>query len=304
MRNSVINCVFEAARQNPDIIFLTGDIGYSVVENFQRELPKQFYNVGISEQNMIGLSAGLALAGKKVFVYAITPFATLRCLEQIRLDVCYQNLDVTVIGLGSGFAYGTHGTTHYGLEDLSVMRTLPNMKVVAPSSPKEGEILMRQVINSRGPWYVRLNRGGENNIFEGHSELGKATVMVPGKEATIFTIGAVTEEAIKAAKKLAEQGISAEVIHMHTLKPLDVEIIKEKAANRLAVVTVEEHMVNGGLGSAVAEVLAENRINTNFKRLGVEDKYFPVVGKQEYMRQLSKISSEEIAEAIRNICQR
>ena len=187
MRNTIINEIHNAARLNKNIFFLTADLGFSVVEKFAAELPEQFINVGIAEQNMIGVAAGLALAGKKVFVYSIIPFATMRCFEQIRIDVCYQNLDVTIIGVGGGYAYGSAGSTHFALEDLAIMRSLPNMKIVCPADPHEASALGKQIIDGSGPWYIRLNKGGEK-IITGHTTpvIGKGSVIKPGNEATIF----------------------------------------------------------------------------------------------------------------------
>ncbi len=304
MRNTIINAIHAAALKNKDIFFITGDLGYSVVENFQAELPNQFINAGIAEQNMMGVAAGLALAGKKVFVYSIVPFVTMRCFEQIRVDVCYQNLDVTIIGVGGGFAYGTLGTTHFGLEDMTLMRSLPNMKIIAPSDPFEAGQLFEQLVNIKGPWYIRLNRGGEKVITE-HSlppQIGVGSVLKKGSKATIFSIGAITEAALVASALLEKDGIQAEVVHIHTLKPLDKEIIKDRARARAAIITIEEHTVNGGLGSAVAEVLAENGLTTPFRRLGLEDKYLSVIGKQDFMRAQAGLSAEVIAETIKKLC--
>src|SRR3989344_6665324 len=226
MRNTIINGIHAAARQNKDIMFLTGDIGYSVIEKFVAEFPDRVLNAGIAEQNMIGVAAGLALAGKKFFVYTIVPFATMRCFEQIRVDVCYQNLDLTIIGIGGGYAYGTLGTTHFGLEDLALMRSLPNMKVVAPADPLETEKLFGQLLNAGGPCYIRLNRGGEKIVTENAQppQFGAGSVLKPGSQATIFSIGAITEVALEAAALLEKENINVEVIHLHTLKPLDKEI--------------------------------------------------------------------------------
>ena len=304
MRNTIINAIHTAAKTNKDIIFLTGDLGYSVVEQFQAELPNQIINCGIAEQNMVGVAAGLALAGKKVFVYSIVPFATMRCFEQIRVDVCYQNLDVTIIGVGGGFAYGTLGTTHFGLEDLALMRSLPNMKIIAPADPLEAAQLFDQVLNIKGPWYIRLNRGGEKVISEGalSAQIGAGSILKKGSQAIIFSIGNITEVALEAATILEKEGISAEVIHLHTLKPLDNDIIKDRARTRKAIVTLEEHTINGGLGSAISEVLAENGLAVAFHRLGVEDQYFSFIGKQDFLRSKAGLSAAVVAETIKKLC--
>ena len=303
MRNTIINAIHAAAKTDKKIVFLTGDLGYSVVEQFQAELPDQIINCGIAEQNMIGVAAGFALAGKKVFVYSIVPFVTMRCWEQVRVDICYQNLDVTLIGVGGGFAYGTLGTTHFGLEDLALMRVLPNMKIIAPADSIEAVQLFTQLLNDKGPAYIRLNRGGEKNITEQASpvQIGIGSVLKHGSKVSIFSIGAITEVALAVAALLEQGGIEAEVVHLHTLKPLDKNIIIDRAHTRVAIVTLEEHTINGGLGSAVAEVLAEEGISIPFRRLGVEDKYLPYIGKQDFMRAQAGLSAVAVAEAIKKL---
>ena len=197
MRNTVINTIHAAAKLNKNIMFLTADLGYSVIENFQKELPEQIINVGISEQNMIGVAAGLALSGKKVFVYSIAPFVTLRCLEQIKVDVCYQNLDVTIIGVGGGYAYGNLGVTHHSIEDLGVMRSLPNMKIVSPADSIEAGALAKAIISARGPFYIRLNHGKEPNIHQTKElkvKIGKGLVLKEGKDVTLLAIGNIAGE--------------------------------------------------------------------------------------------------------------
>lgn len=279
-------------------------MGYSVLEDFQSELPDQVINAGIAEQNMMSVAAGLALAGKKVFVYSIIPFVTMRCFEQVRVDVCYQNLDVTIIGVGGGFAYGTLGTTHYGLEDLVIMRSLPNMKVVAMSDPLEAGQLFEQILNTKGPWYIRLNRGGEKALVEQISppQIGIGSVLKNGSQVTIFSIGAITDVALSASANLEKSGIQAEVIHMHTLKPLDKEIIMDRARTRVAIITLEEHSIIGGLGSAVAEVLADNGLAVPFRRLGLHDKYLSVIGRQDFLRTQAGLSEEVVVDVIKELC--
>lgn len=304
MRNTIVNIIHNAARKNKDIYFLTGDLGYSVLEDFQSELPDQVINTGIAEQNMMSVAAGLALAGKKVFVYSIVPFVTMRCFEQVRVDVCYQNLDVTIIGVGGGFAYGTLGLTHYGLEDLAIMRSLPNMKVVAMSDPIEARQLFEQILDDTGPWYIRLNRGGEKAIVEQTvaPKIGIGSVLKHGSQVTIFSIGTITEVALLTSSHLEKYGIHAEVIHMHTLKPLDKEIIIDRARTRLAIVTLEEHTIMGGLGSAVAEVLADNGLSIPFRRLGLEDRYLSVIGRQDFLRAQAGLSEDAIVDVIKELC--
>lgn len=304
MRNSVVSKIYEYAKINKNVVFLTADLGYSVIEEFQSELPDQCVNMGISEQNMVGVAAGLALEGKKVFVYSIVPFATMRCFEQIRVDICYQNLDVTIIGIGGGFAYGTLGTTHHAIEDVGIMRTLPNMKIFAPADPYEAAVLMGRIFEAGGPSYVRLNRGGESCVFKEESKyrvvnIGRANVLRNGGDASILACGDIVKVALEAAERLSsEHRIEVQVVSVHTLKPIDVEYIKKIALEVNLIITLEEHNIIGGLGSAVSEILAEENTGAAFKRLGVQDVYPTVVGKQEFLRRVHNISVEDVINTV------
>lgn len=306
MRNSVINLIHEYARSNKDVYFLTADLGYSVIDDFHKEFPERCINVGISEQNMIGLAAGLALAGKKVFAYSIVPFATMRCFEQIRVDVCYQNLDVTIIGVGGGFAYGTLGPTHHAIEDVAIMRSLPNMKVVVPADPSEAVELTKQIFELGGPTYIRLNRGGESDILENKEDynevkFGKAHEIKTGVDVFIISMSDITHLAVEASEKFKEENIIVGVASMHTVKPIDKEFIKRVANEVKIIVSLEEHNVIGGLGSVVSEILAEENINIKFKRLGVNDEYSKFVGKQDYLREKHGLSTNFIVNSIKEM---
>jgi transketolase len=227
------------------------------------------------------------------------PFITLRCYEQIKIDVCDHNADVTIIGGGGGFAYGDAGPTHYAIEDIAALRALPNMKVICPANPMETRQLTKQIIAAGGPAYIRIGRGREANPEKEYTvTLGKAVVLRQGKDMTIISTGHIVWEALKAAELLAAQGIDAEVLNMHTVKPLDVEAIRERVGKRKAIVTLEEHSVIGGLGGAVAEVLAEMKERPRFKRFGVNDAWPDVVGSQEFLRDYMGISAEKIVPQI------
>jgi transketolase len=305
MRNTTINYILEAAKKDPNIVLMTADLGYSVMEKFMEELPKQFINTGIAEQNMIGVAAGLALSGKKVFVYTIAPFATMRCFEQIRVDVCYQNLDVTIVGVGGGFAYGTLGTTHYALEDISIMRSLPNMKVMCPADPNEAISVVEKALQMGGPSYIRLNRGGEVNIVGSIDQksivVGDPIGITEGKNNTgvaVFSCGNILSEAHKAVGMLNEKGKVVSLFSFPFVKPVNKEILIDIIKKHKTIFTVEEHTVIGGFGSMIAEIIAEEDLGVKLVRLGVEDKYFDFVGKQDYMRDAAGISAEKIEKLI------
>lgn len=303
MRNTIIKAIYKAAKKNKNILFLTADLGYSVIENFQKELPNQVINVGIAEQNMISLAAGLALVGKKVFVYSIIPFVTMRCFEQIRVDVCYQNLDVNIIGVGGGYAYGTLGGTHHAIEDVAIMRALPNMKIIAPADPLEAEILIQDILKNKGPFYIRLNRGGELKLFSGKENIGlnKNVCIKNTGDIAIFSTGAILEEVLKANVLLKEKKIKAKIISISTLKLMNEKAILNKLKNCKLVISIEEHNVIGGLGSILAEIIAKNNLNIKLKSLGINDEYIKIVGKQDYLRDFVGLSAVKIATQVYNV---
>lgn len=271
MRTAFINELLELAKQDPRIVFMTGDLGFSVVEKFMQELPKQFVNAGVAEQNMTGMAAGMALSGKIVFTYSIANFPTLRCLEHIRNDVCYHKANVKIVSVGGGFAYGSMGATHHATEDLGVMRMLPGMTVIAPGDPMEARCATRAVVEQVGPCYLRLGKAGEPEVHKGTIDfkVGKAVLFRDGGDVTLISTGGFLQTAAKVAESLSCQGIETRVLSMHTIKPLDAESVLTAARETGAVFTLEEHSITGGLGSAVAEVLAENEdSHVLFRRIG------------------------------------
>ena len=299
MRFEAVKSIYRAGENDRNVYFITGDYGHAHNEEFKKDWQGRYFNGGMSEQNIIGMAAGIALSGGKVFVYSITPFVTLRCYEQIKVDVCDHDVDVTIVGGGSGFAYGDAGVTHYSIEDIAAMRALPRMKVVCPANPMETRQLMDQVVKLGGPAYVRIGAGKEANPEKEYEvTFGKAAVLRPGKDLTIITTGQILDEGLTAAEMLATQGIDAEVLHMHTVKPLDLAAIRTRASAHTPIVTLEEHSVIGGLGGAVAEVLAELPEKTRFKRFGVNDEWPKVVGSQKYLRDVCGISAAKIVPQI------
>ena len=301
MRFEVVKAIYQAGLEDKRVCFVSGDYGHANTEEFKRDFPGRYFNAGMSEQNIIGIAAGLALSGMKVFVYSIVPFITLRCLEQIKIDVCHHNVDVTIIGGGGGFAYANAGVTHYAIEDVAALRALPNMKIISPSNPTEARLLMQALIKVGGPAYVRIGRGKEPDFeLEYAPEIGKAGIVRSGDDITLIASGAIITEAIRVRDMLAEQGISVEVANMHTIKPLDGDFIRARAGIRKAIFTLEEHNILGGLGGAVAEELAELPQRPLFKRFGVPDMWPDVVGSQQYLRDAVGIEARDVAEKIRD----
>jgi len=306
MRTAFIEKISEMARKNEDIYFLTGDLGFSVIENFKKEFPQRFLNVGIAEQTMMGVAAGLALSGKTVFTYSIASFVTMRCFEQIRNDICYPNLKVRIIGIGSGFSYSTYGLTHNSLSDISLMRTLPNMTIIAPGDPTEVERAMEDSEKIEGPIYFRLGKKGEPRLYSEdiNFEIGKGTVLRNGNKVALMSTGNMLETVCAVADDLEKAGISTKLISMHTVKPVDKELIMDTFNKVDYIFTIEEHHLLGGLGSAVAELISENLLNrkTVFKQMGVDDVFCREIGDQNYMRGLFGLSREQIfSEIMRTI---
>ena len=298
MRTAFINELFALAKQDPRIVLIVGDLGFGVVTPFMEQLPAQFLNAGVAEQNMTGMAAGMALSGKIALTYSIANFPTLRCLEQVRNDVCYHNANVKVVSVGGGFTYGAMGATHHAVEDLAVMRALPGLLVVAPGDPIEARATTRAIIEYTGPCYVRLGKAGEPIVHPSsiNFELGKAIHMREGRDATLISIGGILQNTVRAAERLAKKGIETRVLSMHTLKPLDVEAVLAAARDTEAIFTIEEHSILGGLGTAVAEVLAEAEgIKAPLKRIGVPPAFSPHIGSQEYMQQCHGLTDEAIA---------
>jgi len=280
---------------------LSGDLGYSVFEPLIEKFPNQFINVGIAEQNMIGISAGLALSGKKVFVYSITPFSTIRPLEQIRMDVCYHNLPVRIVGTGAGLSYGTLGPSHHGTEDLAIMRAMPTMIVTAPADRFELEKILDAAMNISSPMYIRIGRSTEPDVYSvlPALELGKANVIYDeGDDFAIIACGNMVHTALCAAKKLQALSKKGKVISMHTIKPLDCDLVVT-LAKTMPTFTLEEHSIIGGLGSAVAECIADNCISPPyFERFALKDAFQKKIGKHDYLRDINDLTVDKIVDKI------
>lgn len=301
MRTAFIKTLIELARIDKHIYLLVGDLGYSVVEPFAGEFPNRFINIGVAEQNMTGIAAGLALSGKTVFTYSIANFPTLRCLEQIRNDICYHNANVKIVAVGGGLAYGALGVTHHGIEDLAIMRALPNMIVIAPGDPMEAVLATRAVVEWTGPCYLRLGKAGEPVVHQTPPDfqIGKGITIRKGNDATLIATGSMLYNTVQAAEMLTEEGIQVRVLSMHTIKPLDAEAVMAAAQETGAIVTVEEHSIIGGLGSAVAEVLAEaGNPGMLFRRIGLGDRFCDEVGNQKYLHNLGGLSSVHITATV------
>lgn len=301
MRDTFVRTLIELAKKNQNIELITGDLGFGVLKPYWEQLPDQFTNAGIAEQNMTTVAAGMALEGKTVFTYSIGNFPTIRCLEQIRNDCAYHNANVKIVCVGGGFVYGSLGMSHHATEDLALMRALPNVVVMAPGDLVEAECATRAIVEYPGVCYLRLGRGGEKRIHKEieNFKIGKAIQVYQGERVAIFSTGAIFEEVEEAYQLLSQHDIRPTVYTFPTVKPIDREVINECAKNYELIVTCEEHNIIGGFGSAVAEVMAENRIcHASLMRIGLNDEYSTIVGNQKYLRDYYGMSAGKIAERI------
>jgi transketolase len=272
-RDAYGEVLVELGEENDDIFVLDADLSQSTRTNmFAEKFPERFFNMGISEQNMMGTAAGMALAGKIPFVSTFAVFATMRSGEQVRTSVAYPRLNVKIVVTHSGLSIGAAGATHFSEEDLAIMRAIPNMTVIAPADAIQTKLAVEAAARYNGPVYIRLGRGDNPVVYqELDYEIGKAVTLCEGKDLTIVATGVMVVRALQAAQKLEGMGINARVIDMHTIKPLDKEVLLKAAAETKGIITMEEHNVIGGLGSAVAEAVTEERCNVMVKKLGIPD---------------------------------
>lgn len=299
MRDAFVRALGELAAEDERVMLVNGDLGFGVLTEFIGRFPNQYVNAGVAEQNMTAIACGMALTGARAYTYSIGNFPTLRCLEQLRNDVCYHHADVTVVAVGGGFSYGQLGVSHFATEDLSVMRSLPGMTVVAPSDPWQAYELTRQLYASGGPAYLRIDKG-KAGLSAGEVTLGKIRQVRDGDDAVIFSTGAILSEALAAADALAEDEIRVRVIDVHTVKPLDIEGVCAGAAECGHVFTVEEHAMSGGLGGAIAEACCEGGVALkSFRRIGLGDTFPDVVGDQAFLRARYGLDAASITATVR-----
>jgi transketolase len=301
VRDAFVRALSELADSDPSIVLVNGDLGFGVLNDFIGKRPRQYINAGVAEQNMTAIACGMALEGARAYTYSIANFTTLRCLEQLRNDVCYHDANVTAVSIGGGFSYGQLGMSHFATEDLAILRALPNMTVVAPSDPWQAFELTKQLHARGGPTYLRIDKDKAGLPEDAAAvTLGKARQVRDGSDAVIFSIGAILGEALAAAQTLSESGISVRVIDIHTLKPFDAEAVVAAASECGVVVTVEEHNIVGGLGAAVAEACLEAGAGVSaFRRIGLRDEFPSVVGDQKYLRARYGMDADSIAKAVK-----
>lgn len=302
MRDTFVRTLLEIAKKDKNVYIVTGDLGFGVLKPFWEQLPDQIINAGIAEQNMTSIAAGLAMQGKVVYTYSIGNFPTLRCIEQIRNDCAYHNANVKVVCVGGGFVYGSLGMSHHATEDIAMMRSLPDVTVLAPGDLVEAECATKAIYEQQGTCYLRLGRGGEKRIHEtlDNFTIGKAIEIQKGESVAVFSTGAIFDEVNEACEELREQGITPTVYTFPTVKPIDKDVILNCARTHKAIVTVEEHNLSGGFGSAVAEVLAEaDGVKAKLVRVALDDRYSCIVGSQKYLRKQYSIDAKAIIEKVK-----
>jgi transketolase len=302
MRNAFADELTKLGNEDPRVVMLSGDIGNRLFDKFKDKHPARFFNCGVAEANMMGVAAGMAMNGLRPVAYTITPFVTTRCLEQIRTDVCYHEAPVTIVAVGAGLAYSGLGPTHHACEDISFLRSIPNMVVICPGDAFEVRAALRASMQQNRPVYIRMGKKGEPVMHSGllaDFKIGKAITVADGSDVCLLSTGNMLPEAVEAGHRLKEQGISARVVSFHTVKPLDDACLKDAFARFKLVATLEEHSLIGGFGSAVSEWLADTRTQAaRFLRFGTPDAFFKKSGEQEYAREMLGLTGHQIAEKI------
>lgn len=299
MRIAFVKTLYSLAKKNRNITLITGDLGFSIFEEFIEMFPEQYLNAGVAEQNMTGIAAGMAIEGKIPFIYSIVPFITMRNFEQIRNDICYQGLNVKIVGVGCGFSYGVYGYTHNGLEDIGILRTIPGITIFSPGDPLETELATTAAYKINGPVYIRLGKAGEPIVHKSQPKFnaGKGIIIQEGTDIALLVSGTMLPVAVQVVDLLKEK-FSVALVSIHTIKPLDKNLIIRLSKQTHGIFTLEEHTIIGGLGSAVAEILAENGGCKIFKRFGAMDQFNQVSGSQQFMRAQNGLSAKDIASKI------
>lgn len=305
MRKAALEKVYELAKSDKRIFFIGSDLGFGVLDKFKQEMPDRFFMEGISEANIIGVAAGLALEGKIVYVHTLSTFLTRRCFEQLVLDLGLHKANVRLIGAGGGIVYASLGPTHIAFDDIAILRAIPNLTIIAPADADEMKRLMPQTVDYPGPIYIRLAKGNDPIVTTDNIpfQIGKAIPIKEGKDALIITTGITLKMALDASTKLAKEGTNVSILHAHTIKPLDEEAIQKFALPVPIIITIEEHSKIGGLGSAVAEFIVENKFlkSKHFKRISLPDIFPEGYGSQAEMLERYSITTENLIKVIKNL---
>lgn len=304
MRDAYVATLYDLAETNKQVMALVADIGAVVFDKFRVDFPGRFINFGVAESNIIAAAAGMASCGKIPFTYTIIPFLTMRTYEQIRDDVCLQKANVKIVGVGAGLVYSTLGPTHHAIEDIAIMKALPNMTIISPADPLEARKATIKAAEIEGPVYLRLGTSGEPAVYRHDYDftVGCGVKLKEGEDVTIIATGSIVHDALQAANELEKENISVRLINIHTIKPIDKEVILQAASETRAILTVEEHNIEGGFGSSVASVILEaNDIPIKFKRLGVKDTFCSYYGSHQELKSHCGIAKEDIITEVKNL---
>lgn len=301
MRKTFFEALGKIAKDNRNIFLLTADLGVKFLDSFRDLDPQRFINAGIAESNMIGVAAGLAMSGKNVYCYSIIPFLIMRAFEQIRIDICYNDLNVKLLGSGGGLVYAAEGITHHAIEDIALIRSLPNITIVAPGDALEAKAAAEASVDYKGPLYIRFGRDVDPLVHREEDfnfEVGKGIVVSRGEDICLITTGSMLYLGKLVTDGLKSMGVSSTLVSMHTIKPLDTDLVEECLRHHRAIFTIEEHNIIGGLGSAVCEVVAESRFKGIFKRIGIPDQYCSDIGRVDYLREKMGLAPENVVNLI------
>lgn len=302
MRKTFIDTLTVEARKNDDIFLVIGDTGFSVFEDFEAEFKNRFINVGIAEQNFIGFSSGLSAMGLKVYSYNVVSFSTLRSIEYIVLDMCYQENPVVLVGVGGGFAYDVAGPTHHAVMDIAMLRAIPNLDIFCPADPVEMKAILEFTATKEHnkPTYIRIGRSVNKVLHQNAIEFNpkKAIKMQTGEDIAIFSYGTMVEDALKTAQLLEEEGFSISVFSMPSIKPFDDQAVIDATKNHKLIVSMEEHTLLGGMGSIISEILVKNRCYIPCEIMGVKDEFAPITGTRDYLLDINDISPQKAKDRI------
>lgn len=302
MRDFFFQSLFDEAKKNRNVILITADTGAICHDKFKKELSEQYINVGIAEQDMIGVAAGLTMSGKIVYVYAITPFATMRCYEQIRVDLCCMELPVSIVGIGAGLDYSTLGATHHGTEDIALMRLLPAMEIYSPSDNLTAGVLAKVDPQRNKPRYIRLDRTGFPAIYKDENDIDFSkgfSTLKQGKDLYIIATGRMVYKALEIAEKLSDQSISTGVIDLFRIKPFNEKMVWSVIKHAGHLVTLEEHFITGGIGSLVSSMVAVKEDAPLFKPIGIPDQFCKIYGEREYLQKAYGLDADSVEKSIK-----
>ena len=301
MQKAYISALYKLLKEDKNVISCLSDSGTDYDDMIARELPDQVINFGISENNKVAAASGLASQGKIPFVYTTNAFIAYRSYEFVRDDICLQNRNVKLVGMGSNLAWSTLGCTHHTTEDVGALRSLPNLVLLNPASPKELEKCINEAYKIKGPVYIRMGMSGEEEIYEDDYKfkIGKNNIVREGKDGVIFTTGSIISEVLKAVDKLSDNGTSFEVVNVCSLKPFDNKSVIDECKKHKIIYSVEEHSIIGGLGSIIADVIAENGLSTKLVKIGLNDTFAEGYGTHQEILEMNKLDANNIYKKIK-----